>query len=125
MNVRDVKTKSTAVTLLDGKERHMRFTLNAMANLEDKYGSIDDAFNQISGKGDDGKVSMSALRYLLWQALKWEDATLTEEALGELIDIKSLKSISQTLGDALKSDMPEDETAPAAAEALPDADPNA
>lgn len=123
MNVRDVKTNSTAVTLLDGKERHMRFTLNAMANLEDKYGSIDDAFNSISGK--EGKVSMSALRYLLWQALKWEDPALTEEALGELIDIKSLKSISQTLGDALKSDMPEDDTATATAEALPDADPNA
>ena len=96
----------------------MRFTLNAMANLEDKYGSIDNAFSKIS----DGKsTSMLALRFILWQALRWEDASLTEEGLGDLIDIQTMNSIAEALGRALNNDMPEQDSV--AADTV--ADPNA
>ena len=46
-NLKDVKSKVTKITLNDGVERVIKFDLNAMAELEDRYGSIDKAFEEL------------------------------------------------------------------------------
>jgi hypothetical protein len=101
MNVQDIKSKTVPLVLQDGKERHLRFTLNAMAELEEKYGSIEKAFERVEKNS-----SVVALRFILWAGLIWEDPDLTEREVGDLIDIAYMQELIGTLGSALNSDMP-------------------
>lgn len=106
MNLSEIKSKTVPITLQDGKERHLRFTLNALALLEEKYGSVDRAFEEVQKS-----QSVIGLRYLLWAGLSWEDEELTEHDVGNLIDIGYMSEMMEKLGIALDDSMPIDETA--------------
>lgn len=108
MNLADVKEKTVPIVLQDGKERHLRFTLNALALLEEKYGSVDKAFELVQSGN-----SIIGLRYLLWAGLSWEDDDLTEKDVGNLIDIGYMSEMMEKLGFALDSSLPVDEQAQA------------
>lgn len=106
MNLSEIKSKTVPITLQDGKERHLRFTLNALALLEEKYGSVDRAFEEVQRS-----QSVIGLRYLLWVGLSWEDEELTEHDVGNLIDIGYMSEMMEKLGIALDDSMPVDEAA--------------
>ena len=96
----DVKPKTAKITLSDGVEREMKFTLNAMAELEDRYGSIDAAFEALNNN------SIKAVRLVLWAGLMHLDEGLTEQQVGKLIDIACLNRIMDDLNAAMEEDMP-------------------
>lgn len=104
-NVNDVKLKA-AVLELGGKERHMRFDLNAFAELEEAYGSIEGAMGALE------KGSIKALRAIIWAGLLHEhtdsdgNPTLTLLEVGSWIDIKDLPTLSEKLGKALEQALP-------------------
>lgn len=104
-NLRDAKPRVKTITLNDGVEREIRFTLNAMAELEDRYGSVDAAFKAL----DAG--SIKAARCVLWAGLLDGDESLTEQQVGKLIDISLMNKIMEDLGNALSEDMPAEENA--------------
>ena len=104
-NVGDIKPKVVKLTLSDGVERTLKFDLNAMAELEDKYGSVDAAFEMLD------KNSIKALRFILWAGLVHEDPDLTEQKVGSLIDMQYMSELMSTLGTAFAADMPVDQTA--------------
>lgn len=120
-NVKDVKSKAVKITLTDGVERTIKFTLNAMAELEDRYGSVDEAFKQLDNN------SIKAVRCILWAGLIHEDPDLTEQQVGNLIDIQYMQELMASLGEAFDADMPEPEKLPETAEPKLDGtqDPNA
>ena len=113
-NLKDVRPEVQTITLRDGVQRELRFTLNAMAELEDKYGSVDKAFEVL----DSG--SFKAIRFILWAGLVDNDAALTEQKVGSLIDMTELSNIMQALTKSMGADMPEQSEE----QALPAADPN-
>lgn len=101
-NLREVKPRVKTITLNDGVERELRFTLNAMAEMEDKYGSVDAAFKKL----DEG--SIKAARLILWAGLlHYEDESLTEKQVGNLIDLQSMQKIMKSMTEAMMEDMPE------------------
>lgn len=102
-NVKDVKSKDIKIKLLDGVERTIKFDLNAMAELEDKYGSVEAAFNALDNN------SIKALRFILWAGLVHEDENLTERKVGSLIDMRYIEEIMGTLGEAFDADMPSEQ----------------
>lgn len=102
-NVKDVKSKAVKITLTDGVERTIKFTLNAMAELEDRYGSVEEAFKQLDNN------SIKAVRCILWAGLIHEDPDLTEQQVGNLIDIQYMQELMASLGEAFDADMPEPE----------------
>ena len=110
-NLREVKPKAKTITLNDGVEREIKFTLNAMAELEDRYGSVQAAFDALE------QNSIKAARFILWAGLMHnEEENLTEKQVGNLIDINTLQSIMDTMGEALAEDNPtEEETQPVVA----------
>lgn len=120
-NVKDVKSKAIKITLNDGVERTIKFTLNALAELEDRYGSVDEAFKQLDNN------SIKAVRCILWAGLIHEDPELTEQQVGNLIDIQYMQELMASLGEAFDADMPEPEKLPENAEPKLDGaqDPNA
>ena len=81
-----------------------------MAELEDKYGSVEAAFNKVEQDN-----SVAALRFVLWAGLSWEDDELTERTVGNLIDLNYMQEMIEKLGKALDSDMPVDPQAKALA----------
>lgn len=100
-NVADVKPKKRTVDLGDGVEREVVLSLNAMAELEDKYGSIDNAFEKIK------KGSIATIRFLLWCVLVPDgDTDLTEREIGRLIKLDNIQEIMTSVMDALEDQMP-------------------
>ena len=101
-NLRDAKPRVKTITLKDGVEREVCFTLNAMAEMEDRYGSVDAAFKKL----DEG--SIKAARFILWAGfLHLEDESLTEKRVGNLIDLDLLNDIMETMASAMGDDMPQ------------------
>lgn len=101
-NLKDARVKAAKITLSDGVERELRFTLNAMAELEDRYGSVDAAFEALD------RNSMKAVRCVLWAGLLHSDEALTEKQVGDLIDINCMQDIIKSMNDAFESSMPEE-----------------
>lgn len=109
-NLREAKPRVKTITLKDGVEREIRFTLNAMAEMEDRYGSVDEAFKKL----DEG--SIKAARFILWAGfLHLEDESLTEKRVGNLIDIELLNDIMASMAAAMGEDMPQQDDASEAA----------
>jgi hypothetical protein len=98
-NLNKVQHKPVKITLNDGVEREINFTLNAMALLEEKYGSVDNAFALLD------KHSVIALRYILWAGLRKTSPELTEEQVGDLIDTVYLQDLMESMGTALSADV--------------------
>ena len=101
-NLREAKPRVKTITLKDGVEREICFTLNAMAEMEDKYGSVDAAFKKL----DEGSVK--AARFILWAGLMHADDALTEQQVGDLIDLDLLSEIMDSVSAALGEDMPQE-----------------
>ena len=101
--VADVKNKTVKITLNDGKERTIRFTLNALAELEDKFGSVQAAFDKL-----EKEHSMKALRAILWAGLLHESPDITEQEVGNLIDLGYMAQLMESIGTALDNDLPKE-----------------
>ena len=94
-----MKDKGVLVEL--DKKRHIKFDLNAFVELEEAYGSVDDAFDAIQS----GKIK--PIRKALFIGLMHEDEELTESAVGKMFSLAELPMIGEKIGEALKIAMPE------------------
>lgn len=113
-NLNDAKAKVAYITLRDGVKRELRFTLNAMAEMEDRYGSVDAAFTALENN------SIKAVRFILWAGLLHdEEQPLTEQQVGNLIDTMNMADVINSINEAMTNDMPPKEDG--GAEALPNA----
>lgn len=100
-NLIEARPRVKTITLNDGIEREIKLTLNAMAELEDRYGSVEAAFNALDNN------SIKAVRCVLWAMMLDSDENLTEQQVGKLIDVYNMKGIMESLSDAILADMPE------------------
>lgn len=104
-NVSQVKRKPVRITLSDGHERELKITLNAMAELEEEYGSVEEAFKKLE------TGSIKAIRKILWAALLHDDEhPLTEQQLGNMIDTNNLDTLMSKLTEVVTEDMPNEQT---------------
>ena len=100
MALRDVK--EIAIPLSLDKPRTVKFDLNAFAELEDKYGSMEKAFSAMQSG------SIKAARTLLWAGLLHEDETLTERQVGGMVTLENLGTVMDILSAALTEALPQD-----------------
>lgn len=100
MPVSDVRSKKIPIAL--DKTRHLRYDFNALALLEEKFGSLDAALQNL-GKS----ASVKGLRALLHAGLVYEDPALTEEQVGAMVTLTDLPRIAQAINDAFKEAMPQ------------------
>lgn len=91
---------------LGGKERRIIFDLNALCDLEEKYGDI---YGVLDNLGKSPK--MRDIRYLLFIGLKQDDESLTEKEVGQLITLKNMNEVVDSIGKALGDSMPDTDNA--------------
>lgn len=72
-----------AITLKNfvGKDRYLRYDLNAFADIERETGKSLQEF-----LGDGKSVGIDALRLLLWAGLKWSDKRMDIETAGNVLE---------------------------------------
>lgn len=75
------------------KERTIKFTLNALIEVEDTLGH---SLTELSEN-----VSIRAVRTLLTAGLRHEDAGLTEAYVGDLITMDNMAEVQEALGTAM------------------------
>lgn len=119
-NIKDVKEVDPrldpTLVQLGGKLRRLQFDLNAFGELENKFGTIQKAMEQLQ------KGRMADVKIILWAALIHEEAVL-DPITGDVVSYnitpyqvaswvktpKLLKEVSEKLGVAMGGDMPEPE----------------
>jgi hypothetical protein len=97
-NLNKVRREKIIVTLNDDKEYEILFTLNAMADLEEKYGTVDKAFKALEDK------SFVGIRFMLATALGHYEG-MDIKKVGNLIDMNNIGDIMQALADAFGQDV--------------------
>ena len=102
-NIKKIRRPAVTIDIGDGKERTLKYNLNAFAEMEEKYGSVDEALQAME------KGSIKAVRFMLWIGLVHEDKALTEEHVGDLIDILDMEEIAEKMNKVIVSDLPDKE----------------
>lgn len=120
MDIKEIRNSQPTTMELGGKVRTLQFDMNAYAELEERYGSIEKAMNQLQ------KGGMKDIRVILWVGLIHEEAVLDEETgepikynitpyqVGQMIkNTHMLKLASEKLAEAMSDGMTPDDMAEA------------
>lgn len=102
MSMNEIRNRGSSIVLDDGKVRRLKFDLNALCELEERFETIDKALNAISTN-----PKMKDIRYILYLALAHEDEELTEKQVGNLITISNIGKVVEALGNAMSDSLPE------------------
>ena len=98
-NLRNVRPKAVVITL--DKERHLLYDLNAFAELEEVFGTVEEALKALeSGK-------LKAFRAILWCGLIHEDEEISITDVGALIGLADMEYVATALNEAISSAMPQ------------------
>ena len=99
---KDLQVQTTKIEL-KGRTYEMNFDLNAMAELEDIFGTLQIAIAELK------KKKLKAVRSFLYAVLKSTDETLTEFEVGKLIDMNNFTSIEKAITQLINNAFEEDE----------------
>lgn len=99
-NIQAVRPVKHTIDLGDGVEREIEFSLNAMADLEEKYGTIEKAFVEIQ------ENNVRAIRFLLWCLLNNGEQEISERDVGRLINLRNLDELMTSVMDYMEEAMP-------------------
>lgn len=95
------------------KERYIRFDLNAFAEMETKFGTMEEAQERLKGG------SMKDIRTVLWLGLIWDEVlldevtgepikyTISEFQVGSWLTTLNLEEVMSKLQDAISGSLPE------------------
>lgn len=107
-----------------GKERYIRFDLNAFAEMETKFGNMEEAQERLKGG------SMKDIRTVLWLGLIWDEVVLdevtgepirysiSEYQVGSWLTTLNLNEIMATLQDAISGSLPDNPEAKTSGEVM-------
>ena len=98
-----------------GKDRYIRYDLNAFAEMEDMFGSMEQAQERLQGG------SMKDVRTVLWLGLIWDEVVLDEVTgdpikytlspyqVGSWLTTLNLQDVMDKLQSAISGSLPESE----------------
>lgn len=87
--------------LLGDKEYSLKFNMNTFCELEEVYGDINKAFEDLQ------RMKIKAIRALIYSAIKVDDDEITLKEVGELLGISDLERLGTVINEALGEAMPE------------------
>lgn len=99
MPVSDVRVKPVPIML--DKERTLKYDLNAFAEIEERFGTVQKAFDELQ------QQKLKAVRAVLWAGLIHEDPKLTERQVGSLLSLGDLATILPAVTEAITAALPQ------------------
>ncbi|EJO5348310.1 hypothetical protein NRP93_002430 [Clostridium botulinum] len=100
MKATELKNKGVKITL-GNKEYNLKFNMNTFCELEEVYGDINKAFEDLQ------LMKVKAIRALIYSAIKVEDENVTLKSVGDLLSLKDLENLGTLINEALSNSMPE------------------
>ena len=100
MKASELRNKGIKFTL-GNKEHELKFNMNTFCELEEVYGDINKAFEDLQ------LMKIKAIRALLYAAIKVEDDTVTLKSVGDLLQLDDLERLGTVINEALSESMPE------------------
>ncbi|WP_302653302.1 hypothetical protein [uncultured Clostridium sp.] len=100
MKAAELRNKGIKFTL-GNKEYELKFNMNTFCELEEVYGDINKAFEDLQ------LMKIKAIRALLYAAIKVEDDTVTLKYVGDLLQLGDLERLGTVINEALSESMPE------------------
>lgn len=101
-DLRSIRPRKIGVEFEDGV-RHILFDMNALAELEEMYGSYAEAAEALSAG------SFRATRALLYCGLLHEDPEMTLQKAGGLVAMSQMDVLSDALAAAIQDAVPTEE----------------
>lgn len=103
----DLREDNGKITL-NGKEYHLEYDMNAMCDIEEKYGTFDAAMKKMSSM-DSSKPIMKDLRFMFWKALQHSEPEITEERAAWMITMHNLNDVMMAVNAAMSTSQPDSE----------------
>ncbi len=103
----DLRGDNGKITL-NGKEYHLEYDMNAMCDIEEKYGTFDAAMKKMSSM-DSNKPIMKDLRFMFWKALQHSEPEMTEQQAGQMITMHNLNEVMMAVNAAMSTSQPDSE----------------
>ena len=100
MKATELRNKGIKFTL-GNKEYELKFNMNTFCELEEVYGDINKAFEDLQ------LMKIKSIRALLYAAIKAEDDTVTLKSVGDLLQLDDLERLGAVINEALSESMPE------------------
>ena len=124
-NVKNVRVKPVKIEI-DGMAYEVKYDFNAFIELEEIYGSIEEAMGAMQGEvildkagkpvmieDDDGtqvekrKFSLKAMRDFLWAGMLFGNAKLTKRDVGKLLEFGNFQYVVEKMMSAITGALPE------------------
>jgi len=96
----DLKNKGVKFKL-KGKEYELKFDMNSFCELEEVYGDINKAFEDLQNR------KVKAIRALIYSAVKVEDENVTLKEVGSMLTLDDMEKLGTVINQALDTSMPE------------------
>lgn len=103
MKGKELKNQTEKITLKDGEEYTLEFTLNALVEIEELFGSISEVYKIFED------FNLKKLRGLLYAGLVEHHPEMTERKVGSLLDMSDLTNVVETLSKAFSKAFPDAE----------------
>ncbi|WP_394870309.1 hypothetical protein [Clostridium butyricum] len=100
MKAAELKNKGIKFNLGD-KEYELKFNMNTFCELEDVYGDINKAFEDLQN------MKIKSIRALIYSAIKVQDETVTLKDVGDMLELNDLERLGTVINEALGDSMPE------------------
>lgn len=99
----DLKQAGGKTITLGGRDYEIALDMNAICDLEERYGDFEKAMDAIVRKDKSGKehVSMKDMRFILCTMLRHTDEEMTERHAGQLITTDNMQEVMDALGQAM------------------------
>ncbi|MFA6308629.1 MAG: hypothetical protein WC677_02640 [Clostridia bacterium] len=104
-NLEDIKQEDVVIDI-KGKSMIVSFNMNALAELEERYGDVECGAKEL----EKGKIK--DIRTFLWAALLVNDDNLTEKDVGKLIDITNIKDVVDAINKSFFGALPDPNETP-------------
>jgi len=89
--------------LLKGNEYELKFDMNTFCELEEVYGDINQAFEDLQNR------KIKAIRALIYSAIKVENENITLKEVGQMLTLSDMEKLGTAINEALQVSMPEAE----------------
>lgn len=100
MKASELKNKGIKITI-GNKDYELKFDMNTFCELEDVYGDINQAFEDLQNR------KIKAIRALIYSAIKAEDESVTLKEVGKMLTLSDMERLGTAINEALSMAMPE------------------